>query len=484
MKNLPPFRLENFPQDCHFADMRWGFCAVLIGTSLLMCLNASAAVIIWNGEAKVDNWSGGGNNGSNNWVGKTTPVAGDSIIFSSTTRLTPNNNTPTGTSYSGITFSTAAGAFTLNGNAITLDGSIINQSTNLQTINMALILNATQTLNAANGAILISKVISGVGGINKTGSATLTVSSDNTYTGATTVSAGTLKAGVASVANVSGAFGNNSQVTLANAPGVVLDITGYDTQIGSLTGGGTNGGNVTLGAARLTVGGANTSPLAYVGIISGNGGVTKIGTGTQIFSGANTYTGTTIISGGSLYLNNSSGSATGTGSVTVQNGATLGGSGTAAGETIIDGNLNPGNHLGVISFGGALRLQTTATTTIEIVGATRGTQYDGINVGSALTYGGALVMDFRSVFGASTTFNLFDFVSQSSSFETVSLTGEYSGSMAKNDAGVWNLTSGSHSWIFTQSTGDLNFANSGVIPEPRAALLGGLGVLLLFRRRR
>ncbi|HSI09890.1 MAG: autotransporter-associated beta strand repeat-containing protein [Rariglobus sp.] len=138
------------------------------------------------------------------------------------------------------------------------------------------------------------------GGLTKSGTGTLTLSGANAYTGATTVSAGTLKAGVASVANVSGAFGNNSAVSLANASGVILDITGFNTQIGSLTGGGTTGGNVTLDAATLTTGGDNSSPAAYAGVISGTGGLNKIGTGTQILSGANTYTGATTVNGGKL----------------------------------------------------------------------------------------------------------------------------------------------------------------------------------------
>ena len=127
--------------------------------------------------------------------------------------------------------------------------------------------------------MIISGVVSGaagaglivdernVGGLNRT----LTLSGANTYTGPTTVTGGTLKAGVASVANVSGAFGKNSAVTLNNTAGVILDITGFATQIGSLTGGGASGGNVTLGAATLTVGGDNTSPAAYAGVISGGG---------------------------------------------------------------------------------------------------------------------------------------------------------------------------------------------------------------------
>ena len=60
---------------------------------------------------------------------------------------------------------------------------------------------------------------------------------------------------MSSVANTSGAFGKNSAVTLANATSALLNIAGFSTQIGSLTGGGATGGNVTLGSATLTIGG-------------------------------------------------------------------------------------------------------------------------------------------------------------------------------------------------------------------------------------
>jgi hypothetical protein len=39
-----------------------------------------------------------------------------------------------------------------------------------------------------------------------------------------------------------------------------MDITEFNTQIGSLTGGGATGGNVTLGAAMLTTGDAPGRP--------------------------------------------------------------------------------------------------------------------------------------------------------------------------------------------------------------------------------
>src|SRR5438552_2058130 len=103
------------------------------------------------------------------------------------------------------------------------------------------------SLDGTSAASSIASIIgTGAGTVTKSGTGTWTLSGANTYTGATTVNDGTLKAGVASVANVSGAFGNNSAVTMANVASAVLNITGFNTQIGSLTGGGATGGDVTL----------------------------------------------------------------------------------------------------------------------------------------------------------------------------------------------------------------------------------------------
>lgn len=90
-------------------------------------------------------------------------------------------------------------------------------------------------------------------------------------------------------------------VTIANSSGATLDLNNLNQQIGSLAGGGTTGGAVTLGSGTLTIGGAATT--TFSGAISGSGGLTKQGTGLQTLSGNNTYGGATTINAGDLIYN-------------------------------------------------------------------------------------------------------------------------------------------------------------------------------------
>ena len=190
--------------------------------------------------------------------------------------------------------------------SLTIAGNVTNPMAGFGTGNYdTLVLDGTSTGNAITG--VISNATGGTnaaGGytkITKNNSSTWTLAGASTYTGATAINGGILKAGVASVANVSGAFGLNSYVTLANAASTVMDLNGYNTQTGSLGGGGPLGGNVTLGSATLTLGGDNGNNT-FAGVISGTGGLTKIGSGTQMLSTASTYSGETLVSAGTLRL--------------------------------------------------------------------------------------------------------------------------------------------------------------------------------------
>jgi autotransporter-associated beta strand protein len=76
-------------------------------------------------------------------------------------------------------------------------GDIVNNSTNLQTVNVGLAMQQNTNFNAAAGDLTVGGNISGSFSITKTGAHTLTLTGTNTYTGPTTVSAGTLVVGAA-----------------------------------------------------------------------------------------------------------------------------------------------------------------------------------------------------------------------------------------------------------------------------------------------
>lgn len=190
--------------------------------------------------------------------------------------------------------------------------------------------------------------------IVKSGAGALTLGGANTYTGTTTVDAGTLRAASTS------AFGNGSAVTLANVVGATLDLNSNNVPIGSLAGGGALGGNVLLGSGTLTAGG-NNGTTTYSGVISGTGGLTKAGTGTLTLSGANIYSDDTSLNAGSLTASNDS--AFGTGDLQVNTGAI---------RVSLGDSVNLGNALTVSGGTGA-----TGRGLIEYAGGTSAT-YSGL----------------------------------------------------------------------------------------------------------
>ncbi|OYW30112.1 MAG: hypothetical protein B7Z47_03990, partial [Chthoniobacter sp. 12-60-6] len=138
--------------------------------------------------------------------------------------------------------------------------------------------------------------------------ATTFPSATNTYTGATLINAGVLRAGSAN------AFSASSEVTLANVAGAALDINGFNQTIKSLAGGGATGGDVLLsGGATLTIGGPNVIGninysnihTSFGGLISGDGNLTFTGGGViALTNNNNTYTGQTNVNAGTLVISN------------------------------------------------------------------------------------------------------------------------------------------------------------------------------------
>jgi autotransporter-associated beta strand protein len=244
---------------------------------------------------------------------------------------------------------------------------------------------------------------------------------------------------------------------------------------------GSYSGSTVLGNSAAQLIFDRSDSYTHAGDISGNGSVVIAGAGTTTFTGAKTYTGLTTVSAGTLAVNGNV-----AGAMTVASGATLQGNGTISGATTVSGNLNPGNSPGLLTFANSLTLESSAITTMEITGTnssgTRGVTYDAVNVGSALTYGGALSLNFDTLFtqDGNYAFNLFDSASTIGSFGSVSLAGVYSGSFT-NTSGIWGLTQGDNTWSFNQGDGVLTFT---VVPEPNVAMVAGSLVLMAMLRRR
>jgi autotransporter-associated beta strand protein len=145
---------------------------------------------IWRGSGADDDWATPAN-----WDG-TVPRASSPLVFSGAKRLAANNDLAADTIFYGLTFAADAGAFTLDGNRIRLVGSIVNDSSNDQAINLPVMLGRNCTIDVGERNMVVGGVLSGdAGGLTKAGDGTLTLTAMNTYAGPTTVSAGTLVAG-------------------------------------------------------------------------------------------------------------------------------------------------------------------------------------------------------------------------------------------------------------------------------------------------
>lgn len=306
----------------------------------------------WTGDSLIDdNFSSGAN-----WNNTTPPINGDALFFAGTDRLTPLNDILGGPLYTGITFNADAGAFTLSGASINLNGGIGNNSAILQTIALPLVLNSTTNVGGT-GNIEISGNITGGLGLTKSTASTVILSGTNTLASVLTFGGSNVDRGAFRIAS-NGALGgvttiasngqNNGQsrIELVNdvnvgsgitmningrepvavpqgAGAALVNISGNNTWAGTLNASGSGGtgygvrsdaGTLTLtgplqvtlpstriwhvgGAGNIVLGGA----LAQVGGAGSQLALTKHGTGNvYVNSTSNTYSGTVTINGGLL----------------------------------------------------------------------------------------------------------------------------------------------------------------------------------------
>ncbi|EHH2205681.1 fibronectin-binding autotransporter adhesin ShdA [Salmonella enterica subsp. enterica serovar Infantis] len=231
---------------------------------------------------------------------------------------------------SGSLVKTGTGELTLSGDNTYSGGTTISDGT--LTADHA---DSLGTGAVANSGVLqvgegeLENTLSGSGSLVKTGTGKLTLGGDNSYSGGTTITGGTLKAdhadslGTGAIAN-SGVFKvgeGELKNTLSGSGSLVKTGTGELTLSGdnSYSGGTTIiGGTLTADHAdSLGTGAVANSGVLQVGegelenTLSGSGSLVKTGTGELTLSGDNTYSGGTTITGGTLMADHADSLGTG-----------------------------------------------------------------------------------------------------------------------------------------------------------------------------
>ena len=217
------------------------------------------------------------------------------------------------------------------------------------------------TINQANGADTSFKgIISETGTFTKSGAGALTLTNSNTYTGLTTITAGTLTLDQAGTTTTGQVIKDTNAVTVNGGTLALADDT---ETVGALTltdGSLTGTGNTIVGTS-YTLNTGDEDTFTASAILGGSANLTKSEAGTTILSGANTYTGTTTVSGGILSV---SGSIT---SVSINNSATLTVSGALNDLTQITNtgqyNVQESDTIKTVSGSGNIAISATKTLT-------------------------------------------------------------------------------------------------------------------------
>jgi outer membrane autotransporter protein len=334
--------------------------SAIADTGAVSLADAAGATFELSNSETIGSLAGGGATGGNVNLNANTLTVGDA----------------TSTTYSGVISGTGiltkqgAGALTLSGANTHSGGTTLNAGTIVLGHNNALgtgtlTLGGAGTLQSNDDArsvsnaiatggnaltisgtnnLALSGIISGTGSLTKSGAGTLTLSGTNTYSGGTTVTAGTLTGTTSSL-----------QGNIANNAAVVFDQAINGT---------------------------------YAGIISGTGTLTKTSAGTLTLSGNNTYTGLTTLTAGGLILNGQVG-----GDLMV-NGGILGGNGTIGGTLTLAGSTcSPGNSIGTMTILGDYVQNAGSTLEVEVEKTSSGAlRSDLLDVtGSATLAAGSII---------------------------------------------------------------------------------------------
>ncbi len=426
------------------------------------------------------------NNTSNSFTGKIAVTGGQLRITTSANQLGAD-----------------PGAFTAD--HITLsNGSALLVTSGITTLgNRGITLGTGGGQVGTNNTSTFDVAITGAGSLSSANfggaSAILTLSGNNTYSGGTNVNNTAIQLGHAN------ALGSNTaQLSVDNT----LIMNDFNATVGNLIGASTGRiRNNGVGTSTLTIGNGDNGGGTFAGVIedgtTGTVALTKTGSAKITLSGVNTYTGATNVNGGILAVN---GELANTSSVIVGMGATLQGSGVInSSVTILEGGtLASGNSIeslatGNLSFANGSNFQyeidrdaaageagdlSAASGSLSLTGTVNLSITDLGSIGAW-----ELGTPLGDAFGITPADKL-TLISYNGTWNGGLFT--YNGNLVENNSGI--LINGQQWWFQyddtsagTNYTTDLGGATRFVtitIPEPSTALLGGLGLLALLRRRR
>jgi fibronectin-binding autotransporter adhesin len=261
----------------------------------------------------------------NNTYSGVTYVNGGTLGLTGSSAATPNANFP------GSTLQIGSGG---------TSGSIVTSSSVVDSGNLA--------FNRSD-VVTFSAPISGFGAVKQIGAGTTILAANNSYSGPTLISAGTLQVGNGGTV---GALGNSSGIT--DNSKLVFD---------------------------------RSDSISYSGPISGTGSLLKIGSGTVTLGGTNSYVGVTTISNGTLALG-ASGFISNSAAIVVNGGAVLDVS--SAGNLNLSGGTIQQVLAGTGTVNGSVTTASGSTTGTRITPGTNGV-YGTLTINHALSWSGGVV---------------------------------------------------------------------------------------------